>query len=218
MRGFKSATLAKLNNSQNGTFEPVHEIWKFFWPKAFFWSIMKMAIRKNNGTLNWEQVFFWLSKNQYSQYEYICFAVQPDKKSYFASMVNHVPASRCHPCFDKQRWNVGCILPMYLLSTRYTFSTYLARSWKIKCTFWLKPKLYSQSTINIWRKLIRTAIWTDRNGLVSVSEACTSRKPKNFKQYCNLEFNPEILIQFRISFHLPHLESERKKPWFKPCS
>ena len=132
-------------------------------------------------------------------------------------MVNHVPASRCHPCFDKQRWNVGCILPMYLLSTRYTFSTYLARSWKIKCTFWLKPKLYSQSTINIWRKLVRTAIWADKNGLVSVSEACTSRKPKNFKQYCNLEFNPEILIQFRISFHLPNLESERNKQWFKPC-
>jgi hypothetical protein len=21
--------------------------WNFFWPKAFFWSIMKMAIRKN---------------------------------------------------------------------------------------------------------------------------------------------------------------------------
>ena len=32
---------------QNGTFEPVHEIWNFFWPKAFFWSIMKMARRKN---------------------------------------------------------------------------------------------------------------------------------------------------------------------------
>ena len=31
---------------QNGTFEPVHEIQKFFWPKAFFWSIMKMAVRK----------------------------------------------------------------------------------------------------------------------------------------------------------------------------
>ena len=28
-----------------GTFEPVHEIQIFFWPKAFFWSIMKMAIR-----------------------------------------------------------------------------------------------------------------------------------------------------------------------------
>ena len=30
---------------QNGTFEPMHEIQKFFWSKAFFWSIMKMAIR-----------------------------------------------------------------------------------------------------------------------------------------------------------------------------
>ena len=46
MHRFKSAILAKLKNCQNGTFEPVHEIQKFFWPKAFFWSIMKMAIRK----------------------------------------------------------------------------------------------------------------------------------------------------------------------------
>ena len=45
MHGFKSAILAKMKNSQNGTFEPVHEIRNFFWPKLFFWSIMKMAIR-----------------------------------------------------------------------------------------------------------------------------------------------------------------------------
>ena len=45
MHGFKSAILAKLKNCQNGTFEPVHEIQKKFWPKAFFWSITKMAIR-----------------------------------------------------------------------------------------------------------------------------------------------------------------------------
>ena len=32
---------------QNGTFEPVHEIWNFVWPKLFFCSIMKMPIRKN---------------------------------------------------------------------------------------------------------------------------------------------------------------------------
>ena len=44
MQGFKSATLAKMKNCQNGTFEPVHEIQKFFWPKVFFWSIMKVAI------------------------------------------------------------------------------------------------------------------------------------------------------------------------------
>ena len=44
--GFKSAILAKMKNCQNGTFEPVHEIQNFFWPKAFFWSIMKMAIKK----------------------------------------------------------------------------------------------------------------------------------------------------------------------------
>ena len=47
MHGFKSAILAKMKNSQNGTFEPVHEIQKIFWPKLFFWSIMKVAIKKN---------------------------------------------------------------------------------------------------------------------------------------------------------------------------
>ena len=45
MHAFKSAILAEWKNCQNGTFEPVHEIQKFFRPKAFFWSIMKMAIR-----------------------------------------------------------------------------------------------------------------------------------------------------------------------------
>ena len=47
MHRFKSAILAKLKNCQNGTFEPVHEIWNFFWPKVFFWSIMNMPLRKN---------------------------------------------------------------------------------------------------------------------------------------------------------------------------
>ena len=47
MHRFKSAILAIFQFCQNGTFEPVHEIQKNFWPKAFFWSIMKMGIRKN---------------------------------------------------------------------------------------------------------------------------------------------------------------------------
>ena len=47
MQGLKSAILAKMKNSQNGTFEPMHEIQKIFWPKAFFSSIMKMATWKN---------------------------------------------------------------------------------------------------------------------------------------------------------------------------
>jgi hypothetical protein len=47
MHWFKSAILAKLKNCQNGTFEPVHEISNFFWPKVFFSSHMKMTIRKN---------------------------------------------------------------------------------------------------------------------------------------------------------------------------
>ena len=47
MHRFKSALLAKMKYSQNGTFEPVHEIQIFFWPKLFFWSIMKMATIKN---------------------------------------------------------------------------------------------------------------------------------------------------------------------------
>ena len=47
MHRFKSAFLAIFQFFQNGTFEPVHEIWKKFWPKVFFWSIMNMPIRKN---------------------------------------------------------------------------------------------------------------------------------------------------------------------------
>ena len=45
MHGFKSTILAIFHFCQNGTFEPVHEIQNFFWPKAFFSSIMKMATR-----------------------------------------------------------------------------------------------------------------------------------------------------------------------------
>ena len=47
MHGFKSAILADLKNWQNGTFEPVHEIEKLFWPKDFFWSIMKVPYPKH---------------------------------------------------------------------------------------------------------------------------------------------------------------------------
>ena len=36
MLGFKSAILPELKNCQNGTFEPVHGIQIFFWPKDFF--------------------------------------------------------------------------------------------------------------------------------------------------------------------------------------
>ena len=36
MHGFKSAILAKLKNCQNGTFEPGHEIQKFFGQKHSF--------------------------------------------------------------------------------------------------------------------------------------------------------------------------------------
>ena len=34
MHGFKSAILAIFHFFQNGTFEPMHEIWHFFWPRA----------------------------------------------------------------------------------------------------------------------------------------------------------------------------------------
>ena len=40
------AILAIFHFCQNGTFEPVHEILNFIWPKEFFCSIMEMAIRK----------------------------------------------------------------------------------------------------------------------------------------------------------------------------
>ena len=47
MHRFKSAILAIFQFWQNGTFETVHEIWKFFWSKDFFWSFMKMKLTKN---------------------------------------------------------------------------------------------------------------------------------------------------------------------------
>ena len=47
MHGFKSAVLAGWKNCQNGTFEPVHEIQKFFRPKDFFWGIVKVPFTKN---------------------------------------------------------------------------------------------------------------------------------------------------------------------------
>ena len=47
MHGFKSAILAIFQFCQNGTFEPVHEIQIFFWPKDFFWCIMKVPYLKN---------------------------------------------------------------------------------------------------------------------------------------------------------------------------
>ena len=46
MHGFKSSILAIFQFCQNGTFEPVHEIQKNFWPKVFFWRIMKIALKK----------------------------------------------------------------------------------------------------------------------------------------------------------------------------
>ena len=33
---------------QNGTFEPLNEMWNLFWPKAFFWSIMSQNGNKKN--------------------------------------------------------------------------------------------------------------------------------------------------------------------------
>ena len=48
MHGFKFAILAIFTFCQNGTFEPVHEIQKFFWPKDFFWGIMKVPCTKSN--------------------------------------------------------------------------------------------------------------------------------------------------------------------------
>ena len=42
----KETGLGNMGTSKKGTFEPVHKIQKNFWPKVFFWSIMKMSIRK----------------------------------------------------------------------------------------------------------------------------------------------------------------------------
>ena len=45
----------------------------------------------------------------------------------------------------------------------------------------LCAKLYIPSTINSWRKLLSTAIWVYKNGLVSGRLACSSSKTKNLK-------------------------------------
>ena len=42
MHRFKSAILAIFQCFQNGTFEPVHEIRNFYWPKVFCWSILNL--------------------------------------------------------------------------------------------------------------------------------------------------------------------------------
>ena len=38
------------------------------------------------------------------------------------------------------------------------------------------PKLYTSSTIDIWKKVLIKAIGAENNGLVSVRLACTSSK------------------------------------------
>ena len=40
MHGFKSAILAKMKNCQNGTFEPVHVIQKFFLAKSILLALV----------------------------------------------------------------------------------------------------------------------------------------------------------------------------------
>jgi hypothetical protein len=47
MHGFKSAILAIFPFCQNGTFEHVHEIQKYFLPKDIFWGVMKVPYRKD---------------------------------------------------------------------------------------------------------------------------------------------------------------------------
>ena len=47
MEGFKSGILAEWKYCQNGIFKPLHEIQNIFWPKDFFWGIMKVPYTKN---------------------------------------------------------------------------------------------------------------------------------------------------------------------------
>ena len=58
-------------------------------------------------------------------------------------------------------------------------------------------KLYITSTINIWKKLLSTAIWADKNGLVSGKIVVFQVKTWDLKQYSNLDLYPEF-IQFRM--------------------
>ena len=47
MHGFKSAILAIFPFCQNGTFEPVYEIQRFFWSNDCFWGIMNVPFTKS---------------------------------------------------------------------------------------------------------------------------------------------------------------------------
>ena len=70
MHGFKSAILAIFHFCQNGTFEPVHEIQKIFWPKAFLIQINHewFGEQKSIGSLSWDAPHLLFSnKNMYKQ-------------------------------------------------------------------------------------------------------------------------------------------------------
>ena len=49
-------------------------------------------------------------------------------------------------------------------------------SWRLIQKARPETKLYIPSTINIWKKLLSTAIWADKNGLISGRIACISSK------------------------------------------
>ena len=88
------------------------------------------------------------------------------------------------------------------------------------CSFSRQPaqlasKLYIPSTINIWKKLLSTAIWADKNGVVFGRIAWISNKNQKFEKIYQSFFYSEF-IQFRINFHSNNLKSERNNWWFKP--
>ena len=67
--------------------------------------------------------------------------------------------------------------------------------------FLLTFKLYTSSTINTWKKLVRKYIWADKKWACFWQiTACTSIKTWNLKQYSGLDFNLEFQIRMRMYF------------------
>ena len=56
------------------------------------------------------------------------------------------------------------------------------------CCVYNQSYPYQVQYINTWKKILRTVIWADKNGLVSDRLACTSRKTWNVKTFESIRY------------------------------
>ena len=100
-----------------------------------------------------------------------CFYTYSNEVMYaqqFSMMMNKMNQSR------RENVKVDIKLEKCISTSNPTFLTTAVHSICAYLSFC--PKLYIQSTINIWKKLLSTAIWANKNGLVSGRIACISSK------------------------------------------